>query len=206
MEIDNYTLIKSLMNFTSEDDFYFIQILKRKKENPDISSNHNNNRRSIRTYYVRSLDYFDSIIKEIKDLCIATNSRAYIHLTKRSFRKVAFLALENMSKQLRLGTFNNVYKSYNTACGGLENRNGEKYWVLDIDTKEKFIINQYLDIIFSINPDVFKTIIPTKNGVHLITQGFNTKEFTDKCEIWSLEKIDIHKNNPTLLYFKESNS
>ena len=46
--IDNFELIKSLLKFESPDDFYHLQILKRKKENPELGSNS----RVVKTYYV----------------------------------------------------------------------------------------------------------------------------------------------------------
>ena len=33
--IDNLELIKPLLSFSTGDDFYYLQILRRKKENPD---------------------------------------------------------------------------------------------------------------------------------------------------------------------------
>ena len=39
------------------------------------------------------------------------------------------------------------------------------------------------------------SIIPTKSGNHLITSPFNIKQFKEKYP-----DIDVHKNNPTLLY------
>lgn len=33
--IDNFNLIKPFLKFDSEDDFYYLQILRRRKDNPD---------------------------------------------------------------------------------------------------------------------------------------------------------------------------
>jgi hypothetical protein len=40
-------------------------------------------------------------------------------------------------------------------------------------------------------------IIPTKNGVHIITRPFNLQKFKGFHP-----GMDVHKENPTLLYFK----
>ena len=40
--------------------------------------------------------------------------------------------------------------------------------------------------------------LPTKNGYHLITNPFRLDKFKEMYP-----NIDIHKNNPTLLYFNE---
>lgn len=41
--------------------------------------------------------------------------------------------------------------------------------------------------------------IPTMNGCHLITKPFNLQKFKEK-----FPKIDVHKNNPTVLYVPNS--
>jgi hypothetical protein len=41
--------------------------------------------------------------------------------------------------------------------------------------------------------------IPTKNGVHLITDRFDVKTFSEQYP-----EIDIQKKNPTLLYYPDS--
>lgn len=37
--VDNFELIRTLLKFESKDDFYFIQILQRSKDNPEIGAN-----------------------------------------------------------------------------------------------------------------------------------------------------------------------
>ena len=53
--IHNIEIIKPLLRFSSEDDFYHLQILKRKKEHPELGSNSY----VVKTYYVSSLDYLE---------------------------------------------------------------------------------------------------------------------------------------------------
>jgi len=37
--------------------------------------------------------------------------------------------------------------------------------------------------------------VPTKSGVHIITRPFNLKKFKEKYP-----NVDVHKDNPTILY------
>ena len=46
------------------------------------------------------------------------------------------------------------------------------------------------------NTDKVCLAVPTKSGVHLITHPFDVGTFQK-----SFPNIDVHKNNPTLLYF-----
>jgi len=48
--VNNFKQIKELLEFESEDDFYHLQILKRKKEYPELGSNS----ATIKTYYLKS--------------------------------------------------------------------------------------------------------------------------------------------------------
>ena len=62
------------------------------------------------------------------------------------------------------------------------------------DKKTRYI--EYLKKLQPISNKV-KAVIPTLNGSHLITSPFNTEEF-----MIDYPNFDIHKNNPTILYFK----
>lgn len=79
--VDNFDLIKSLLKFESKDDFYYLQIIQRSKDNLDIGANN----RLVRSYCIRSLEYFEGKKKEIKQMCSIFKARAYIHLNKRSY-------------------------------------------------------------------------------------------------------------------------
>ena len=199
MEVNNFKLIESLLDFTSSDDFYFLQILKRKKENPEVPSNHNNNKRAIRTYYINSLDHYRGIEDEVKAICLATNSRAYIHLTKRSYKRVGKLCAIQVMERAFNEEYNHIYKAFNTACGKPEGRSGQKYWVVDIDNLDINVVDKYEELLQDNHIDT----IPTKNGWHIITTPFRLDTFLQKCSINKLVNPDIQKNNPTLLYYSD---
>ena len=51
--VDNFALIRDFMKFDDPDQFYFLQILQRKKDGPGLNgtvSGTNNKARSIKTY------------------------------------------------------------------------------------------------------------------------------------------------------------
>ena len=50
--VDNLDKILPLLKFESEDDFYYLQILQRKKENPQLGSNS----RVIKNYYIKIVE------------------------------------------------------------------------------------------------------------------------------------------------------
>jgi len=82
----------------------------------------------------------------------------------------------------------------------------EKRWIVDIDTKDENVLQKIQHIINGVRPynDEPKVIsvIPTKNGYHLITERFDVMEF--QKYFLGEDVPDIQKKNPTLLYLPES--
>lgn len=194
--IDNLKHILPFLQFTSEDDFYYLQILQRKKENPQLGSNS----RVIKNYYIRSLDYLLEHYDEIKKLCEVFNARASIRLNKRSYYKTAFKSLENVAGTMANKDFNKLMKSYDRACG-LGHNDPEKKWILDVDGElaqdKEFIAEVCTTVCFTppLGLDKIYTCIPSKSGVHIITKPFNLEQFGKKYP-----DIEVHKDNPTNLY------
>lgn len=189
--IDNIKQILFLLNFESEDDFYYLQILQRKKENPEIGSNS----RVIKNYYITSKEYLLDRYDEIKKLCEVFNARASIRLNKRSFEKVGFKAMVNIANTMLNREYKLLKASYDRACG-LGHNDKNKTWILDIDDKDKNLI--YLrGFIGEIEPVGNKVleVIPSKSGFHLITKPFNLEKFSK-----TFPDIEVHKDNPTNLY------
>lgn len=193
--VNNLELIKPLLKFESDDDFYYLQILQRKKENPELG----NNSRVIKNYYIRSIEYLDKHWDEIIKLCEVFNARASLRLNKRSFEKVAFKTMVNISNNMMNKDYFNIKSSYDRAIGQNHNDNN-KTWILDFDynfnTKREFEILE--DQLANIQPIGYKVlaIIPSKSGFHCITKPFNIKHFKEELNY----EIDIHKDNPTNLY------
>lgn len=196
--IDNINIITPLLKFDSEDDFYFLQILQRKKDNPMLRSNS----RVIKNYYIKSVDYLLDRYEEIKTLCNVFNARASLRLNKRSFERIGFKCLENLANTMQNREYNHLMKSYDRACGLLNNEK-EKKWVVDVDKEEVIWLEQIIEAIQGCKPDKDKVIahIPSKSGVHLITSPFNTAEFKNNlAQKLITTNIDIHKDNPVNLY------
>ena len=196
--IDNFEQIGKLLKWDSDDEFYFVQILQRKKDNPGGVHGANNSSRLIKAYYITSLEQLNNLKEEIIVFATYFNARVGINLNKRSFYKTAFSTLEKIAAQMQNKSFKDVRRAYNTACG-IHNSETDKFWIIDIDhateTDPKML--QFIDYDCMPFNDTSKIrcIIPSKSGLHLITKPFNLKTFSDKYP-----DIDIQKNNPTNLY------
>jgi len=197
--IDNFEQIKKLLTFNSEDEFYFVQILQRKKDNPGNINGSNNSSRLIKAYYITSLEQLDRDKEEMIFFATHFNARIGINLNKRSFYKTAFNTLKHIAEQMHNKEFKQVKRAYNTSCG-VHNGIEDKIWLLDFDyipTNPDWYID-IRGILYGLQPigvDKIIDFIPSKHGVHVITKGFEVPKF---LEIYP--DISIHKNNPTNLY------
>ena len=199
--INNFEQIKKLLEFRSEDDFYFLQILQRKKDHPAGKVNGtNNNSRLIKAYFIKSIEHLEFVEPEIIELCKLFQARAGINLNRRSFKKMALQHLRKVTDQILSEDFHKSHRAYNTVCGK-HNHDSDKKWILDIDNGDvgKIELLHLPDCIKEIEPTGDKLIatIPSKNGLHLIVKPFNLKVFS---ELKDYTKIEIHKNNPTNLF------
>jgi hypothetical protein len=189
--VDNFEQIKSLLKFDDEDQFYLVQIIKRKKDNKELGSNSH----VVKFYYIKSAEDLDKNKEEMVLLANFHNARVCVNLNKRSFEKTAFHTLKKITDQILNKDFKNVRKAYNSVCG-MHAGELDKTWIIDIDEKGR-CANQVLKDLDEIQPigDKLIAIIETKNGVHLITRPFNIQKFKE----W-FPDIDVHKNNPTIIY------
>ena len=197
--INNIEIIKTLLEFNSEDEFYHLQVLKRKKENPELGSNSY----VVKTYYVGSIEYLESKMPEIINLCEFHNARAYINLNRRSYEQLGLQVMKKIIDQMSNQDFKSIKNAYDSVCGSFIKESNKK-WIIDLDDvapeEVSPLMLAHIDyhcepIATSLDEGKCLAIIPTKNGCHLITKPFNSKTFADKYPV-----IDIQKNNPTLLY------
>lgn len=198
--INNFELIYPLLEGLKEGEFYYLQILQRKKDNPEIGSNS----RVIKNYYIKSVDYLKERKDEIIKLCEVFNARASLRLNKRSFEKVAFKTMVNTANVMMNKEYEFVKKVYDRACGETHN-DPVKKWIIDIDYDEYWPENsldtirkieelkQYVNILQPLGDKII-AVIPSKTGIHIITTPF-------RLDIFNMDyMIDVHKDNPTNLY------
>lgn len=192
--IDNFELITPLLKFPNNDIYYHLQIIRRGKDHPNLPAAN----RMIKAYFITDINDLNFYKQEIKDLCKFFEARAYINLAPKSIRKTTILQLKYLAQRTYEDDFQKIWKSWNTCA--IKIKGEESRWVVDNDCSlEKMIywwdIKEYINEKCEPVGNKIISIIPTKNGNHLITIPFNIKQFKEKYP-----DIDVHKNNPTLLY------
>jgi hypothetical protein len=194
MNVDNFKQIKKHLVFNSDDDFYFAQIIQRRKENPSIGKDNV----VIKSYFVGSIEYFDKKEEEIKQLSKQFNARVYINLSPKSYKKVTLLSLEKMAKVICNEEWKYTKRIYESACG--ESLSTNRTWIVDVDFKDITKIEKLSKLINECDTEIIDKI-ETPNGYHLITYPFNQEQFKLKKIVHLDFDVDIHKNNPTVLYY-----
>lgn len=196
--INNIELIKPLLNFENEGDFYMLYVLKRKKDQPEGERDNHQSVRTLRSYCINSIEQLERKYDEIQLLCETFKARAYIHVQKQNHKDVSLNMMVALAQRIQDG--NHQQQSlFDSVVGQLKTY--EKRWIVDIDTKDFDYVYSVNNFINSIRPEGNKVeaVIPTKNGCHLITSRFDVKSFSDRYP-----DIDIQKKNPTLLYLPKS--
>lgn len=190
MKVDNYQTIRSLLQFDDPDLFYFLQIMKRRKDNPELEKD----MILIDNRYYYSMKEFDMDENWVRFLCDHCNARAYLRLNRRSAKQVAFKTLSRTAEIISNGDYKNVKRTYLSVAGEFHSEK-EKTWIVDLDGD--YELEKVIQTIESLDPPIQKvrSIIPTKNGVHLISKPFQKNLFLQR-----FPNIDIHTDNPTLLY------
>lgn len=204
---DNFDIIKPLLKFENPGDFYFLQILLRKKDGNNVPNGSDNQRRDIRDFYITSLEKLDKIKEEVVALCNENNARAYIRLNKRNYRTVSIALACDIMENVRIGIeFRNPISALNSMIGKNPERDG-RTWIVDVDdhSPDSEKVRKLKEIISRCEPlDVEKVVavIPTRSGTHIITRPFNVQKFNKflKDEISDESEVAVLKDNPTILY------
>ena len=203
MVVDNWDLIREKLDFSDKDKFYFIELMQRKKDDSSFPANN----RMVKYYFVYSLEYYNKIEDEVKKLSDCTGARVYILLNRRSYKKCMLNMLADAAKMAIDDNYLHFPNLIPSVVGKYADESDKK-WIVDIDYDEtkynainKGDIKSLELFIDSLEPHTveskIKFRVPTLHGVHLITSPFNYQKFSQEYP-----NIDIHKDNPTLLYFK----
>ncbi len=198
MTINNIELIKPLLNFDNEGDFYMLYVFKRKKDQPEGEKDNHQSVRTIRSYCIKSIEQLEKRYDEIMMLCEVFKARAYIHIQKQNHKDVSLEMMVSSAQKIRGGQ-HEQQGLFDSVVGQLKTH--EKRWIIDVDDKDTNELVRITEALHVTRPegDKLETVIPTRNGYHLITKRFDVEMFRN-----IFPHIDIQKKNPTLLYYPES--
>lgn len=141
--VDNFETIEKLLKFEEPGDCYYVQLLRRQSDDPlvdgmpDPAYHGNMHSRSIKDYFISSVENLEQRKADIIKLCETFNVRAYIRLNKRNYKQICLHMLKHIAEQEISGqSFASPFHIVASAAG-LANcaSKGEKTWIVDLDTE-----------------------------------------------------------------------
>ena len=203
MIVNNFHLIYPLLEFKTEGDFYYIQLLQRKKDQ-DVPANHQSVR-TIKTYIVESVEYIKNKEQEIIDLCEYFKARAGINLHLRNHKNLSLDVLQKSIEMIKSGNYN-LSSVYDKVIGNNKSKT-RPVWTLDLDEKDYDSVLKIINhLLMNFEDNNLKgqiyEILPTYSGYHLLTTPFNTLTF-EKFKTLEQIPVEIQKCNPCALYYPE---
>lgn len=205
MTIDNFEFLASWFeNLKSKDDFYFVQVIQRKKDGVNLPS-YTSGARTIRSFYFFNKEEFLRQESYIKELCDKNNARAYFWINPRNTFDVACESIKQFTELIKNGNTRQGIAVYDRATGASRSLNYDKLWIVDLDSKDLEYIKKIMDIIKYCRGKEgtrIHYVNTTLNGVHLITEKFDKRQFAQELAINNMDPIDIYDDSPTLLYYK----
>lgn len=205
--VDNFDNLARIIDYETGavvgQPFYFVQIIQRKKDG-NITGRGNNGSRTIKTYYFYSFEQLMNKKHKIVELCRANNARAYIHVNRRNSNEVGLEALSYIASLLKFNTTHQGARIWDHSCGTTPDRENGTLWIVDVDKPEE--ASTIVEIISNCRGKSEERIVcinPTASGLHLITRGFDVQQFQQQLALRNMDKIDILKDGPTLLYFEK---
>lgn len=202
--INNRYKLEEFLTFDHEEDFYYLQIIRRRKDNPGLSKH----QKFIKAYYIESLEYLDSKWDEIKTLCTVFNARAYLWLNRRNSENLTYRANQLLAEYMTSGTYHATRRIWDRVTGRYDSE-PDTVWVVDVDDvetdKDKIDVGRICFMINQVHPpspvNRIRSILPTTNGYHIITTPFHKKQFEELLATTDIElEVDVKKDNPTNLY------
>ena len=192
--VNNSGIIRPMLSFEDKDDFYFVQVIKRRKDNPSMESG----QAILGNFYIDSHDDFDKKIPQIITLCDSGNARAYLRVNKRNYRKLAQHFLKRVVDIVFTENCKSLRNSFDSVAGEFHS-DPDKKWIVDLDNDKDIAFDDFCSTLMQLQKEAKRQPmtmnIPTKNGLHLITRPFNLQVFKEKYP-----NIDVHRDNSTLLY------
>jgi hypothetical protein len=200
---DNFEQIEKLLDWSIPGTFYFVQILKRRKENPEMKTG----TAVIDNFYIYNDTDLSKLKERIVERCTKHNARAYINLNRLDLEKVAMYTAKQTMDYIIAKDFKSVKNVYATVCGSHHSETDKK-WIIDVDEDILPLKEEIIKIVNNLHLEIpqkdYRIIaeIQTRTGVHLISNPFNMEKFRVEASKILLV-VDIQKNSPTILFIPD---
>lgn len=178
-KIDNFDRAAKYLEYKNpDDDYYFVQITKRRKDNPHddkTEGNYRNGSWYLKSWRISSAEQLMQLKPEIIDLCEKNNARAYMCVNARSHKatdeRVKFI------KQQKPWADHVEDRVAGEAKDGPNWKGQRLRLVIDIDTDNRKIWNEVHYILEMCHITIFDEYETPSGGLHIIIPNKEEKNF-----------------------------
>ena len=172
VEIDNFDEIENLIDIQSPDDVYYLQLIKRRKDNPSLRLVKDE---YVKYYLIHSYDELLKLKPEIKYFCIINNARAYLTANRRSETNCKHWAdvymKDNRSNFRGKYAFVRGHETEYAFGRSFEDDIKRDVVMIDIDTPDKSVHDKVRQILKKYKVDILMEYPSLNNGLHIFTKS-----------------------------------
>ena len=111
--VNNIHRVRELISFNDEFDFYFVQILKRRKDNPDLKRD----MVVITNFHIESFEQYDRLMPHIVSMCESENARAYFRINRRNYKDLSYHMLKRVVDVIASGMVKALKGTFDAVAG-----------------------------------------------------------------------------------------
>ena len=178
MNINNFKLIEDLLDFKSDKDFYYVELLQDNFK---------------KVFYIQSLEDWNNLID------IANNSKyetiVYMNLNKCNYQDCCLDAICKFTEILKSNNFVDAYDVWESTC---KYNSDCMYYGVPIHNDKD--VEDIINIIKTLNPDGLIKQCKEEHTTFLITSTFNVRKFNQKCLIQNIDFPFMVRPSNILLY------
>ena len=195
--IDNFDAVEKFFNTNDNDKFYFVQIIKRFKDNPnmDKTGNYHAGGEYLQSWNVFSYDELLKLKPEIINACETQNARAYMTVNPRSQNQIkAFVS--TFRRRFKPTDPRYIHAEEILAGQTKGHWDDRPILFLDIDTTDKRIHNDVSEILKRFGIDELFRYTTPNGGLHIVLPNKDAKYM--KEVIYLFNKYDNYRNKGRL--------
>lgn len=171
--VDNFDRIEKFMEFNSSDDFYFVQIIKRRKDNPKDDTRKGNYHAGawyLDKWRVHSAQELEQLKPQIIQACDQNNARAYITINSRSeaATNAQIIKVRSMYPKYDARNINADSIVPGQAKDGKNWKGQRLKFFIDIDSTDQKIWDEARKIIAMCNMKPIDEYVTPNGGLHII--------------------------------------
>ncbi len=194
--VNNFERFGELMRFTDKHDFYFVNILRRKKDHPEQSKSE----KFIDAFYIYSLAQYEEFIPKMIKQADKEEARVYVRVNKRNDITIGMKMIKEVVELVDNQAYTKLKRAYTSVCGSYSSEKERKIYTIDVDNLNMDYLLEVVNYVDSLrkkynSPTLIHTFVKSLNGYHILTSPFNIKEFKIQYP-----HIDVSDDASTLLY------